>query len=286
MIKASIPVTYYQRVSAVKSLQKIFSQEQGGKLLVELYLNYDCDMQTGAEENLWEMLITAISHVMTSNSVEQEEVTDFNFDLVDRMPMLTTSNLQNYSKEQVRQLYLATGNSIELKTRVIDLLVYGILYQLKIWGNRSMNNSPVKNVMDDEDDPMIFEMSKNKKQRLQEGINLFNEKPKTAVSFLVQAKIIPSKTPRHVAHFLLNCPGLDKKMIGELLGEGDANFIEIMHLFVDSFDFTGKEFVPALRLFLDRFRLPGEAQKIDRLMLKFAERYVHCNPTSFSSAGN
>lgn len=32
------------------------------------------------------------------------------------------------------------------------------------------------------------------------------------------------------------------------------------------------------------FRLPGEAQKIDRLMEKFAERYVSCNPEAFKSA--
>ena len=32
------------------------------------------------------------------------------------------------------------------------------------------------------------------------------------------------------------------------------------------------------------FRLPGEAQKIDRLMEKFAERYVKCNGSSFKSA--
>jgi hypothetical protein len=32
------------------------------------------------------------------------------------------------------------------------------------------------------------------------------------------------------------------------------------------------------------FRLPGEAQKIDRLMEKFAERYVSCNPGAFKSA--
>ena len=35
-----------------------------------------------------------------------------------------------------------------------------------------------------------------------------------------------------------------------------------------------------------RFRLPGEAQKIDRLMEKFAARYVTCNPenATFASA--
>lgn len=32
------------------------------------------------------------------------------------------------------------------------------------------------------------------------------------------------------------------------------------------------------------YRLPGEAQKIDRFMEKFAERYLKCNPASFKSA--
>ena len=38
------------------------------------------------------------------------------------------------------------------------------------------------------------------------------------------------------------------------------------------------------RTFLSGFRLPGEAQKIDRLMEKFAERYVSCNAEAFKSA--
>ncbi len=41
---------------------------------------------------------------------------------------------------------------------------------------------------------------------------------------------------------------------------------------------------PLCRQFLSGFRLPGEAQKIDRLMEKFAERFLCCNPESFKSA--
>jgi brefeldin A-inhibited guanine nucleotide-exchange protein len=58
-----------------------------------------------------------------------------------------------------------------------------------------------------------------------------------------------------------------------------------MHAYVDLFDFEGKAFVDALRNFLQSFRLPGEAQKIDRFMLKFADRYVKTNLESFESAG-
>jgi len=51
-----------------------------------------------------------------------------------------------------------------------------------------------------------------------------------------------------------------------------------MYAYVDQMDFKQKDFVTALRLFLEGFRLPGEAQKIDRLMEKFASRYCECNP--------
>lgn len=39
------------------------------------------------------------------------------------------------------------------------------------------------------------------------------------------------------------------------------------------------------RQFLWSFRLPGEAQKIDRMMEAFAQRYCHCNPGVFQSTG-
>lgn len=59
-----------------------------------------------------------------------------------------------------------------------------------------------------------------------------------------------------------------------------------MHAFVDQLDFSNLPFVDALRLFLQSFRLPGESQKIDRYMLKFAERYIAGNTqTPFANAG-
>ena len=74
--------------------------------------------------------------------------------------------------------------------------------------------------------------------------------------------------------------------IGELLGEGDKDSIAVMHAYVDLLEFKGLGFVAAIRSFLAGFRLPGEAQKIDRLMEKFAARYVVCNPenATFASA--
>ena len=67
-------------------------------------------------------------------------------------------------------------------------------------------------------------------------------------------------------------------------GSDDAN-VATMHAFVDLIDFTHLRFTDALRMYLQSFRLPGEAQKIDRFMLKFAERYMGGNPgTLFANA--
>jgi brefeldin A-inhibited guanine nucleotide-exchange protein len=61
--------------------------------------------------------------------------------------------------------------------------------------------------------------------------------------------------------------------------------IAIMHAFVDMMDLTNLSFTNALRTFLQAFRLPGEAQKIDRYMLKFADRYMAGNAdTPFANA--
>ena len=53
-----------------------------------------------------------------------------------------------------------------------------------------------------------------------------------------------------------------------------------MYAYIDQIHFNGMDFVAALRLLLSKFRLPGEAQKIDRLMEKFAGRYCETNPKS------
>ena len=78
--------------------------------------------------------------------------------------------------------------------------------------------------------------------------------------------------------------GLDLTMIGDYLGEREDFTLRVMHAYVDSFNFEGMEFDEAIRLFLQGFRLPGEAQKIDRIMEKFAECYSKCNPKAFTSA--
>ncbi|KAG6119737.1 hypothetical protein E4U14_004894 [Claviceps sp. LM454 group G7] len=140
-------------------------------------------------------------------------------------------------------------------------------------------STPVMN-----DDPDQLEKEKARKTALTNAIRQFNFKPKKGIKLLIRDGFISSNTPAEIAEFLLKEDKLDKAQIGEYLGEGDQQNIDIMHAFVDAMNFTKKRFVDALRQFLQSFRLPGEAQKIDRFMLKFAERYVMGNPNAFANA--
>lgn len=103
------------------------------------------------------------------------------------------------------------------------------------------------------------------------------------IKFLVENGLITNE-PESISQFIHSNPGLDKTALGDFLGEGEAVNIRILHAYVDCMDFTGLTFENALRFFLVGFRLPGEAQKIDRIMEKFAEKYHRCNPSVFASA--
>ena len=135
-----------------------------------------------------------------------------------------------------------------------------------------------------DDDPDQLEKEKQRKTALGNAIRVFNYKPKNGIKLLLKEGFISEDTPEAIAKFLISEDRLDKAQIGEYLGEGDQKNIDIMHAFVDTMDFTKKRFVDALRQFLQAFRLPGEAQKIDRFMLKFANRYMLGNPKAFANA--
>jgi Sec7-like guanine-nucleotide exchange factor len=49
-------------------------------------------------------------------------------------------------------------------------------------------------------------------------------------------------------------------------------------------EFTNMAFDDALRVFLSKFTLPREAQMIDRVMERFAQRYCQCEPKLFTNS--
>ncbi|TRY68332.1 hypothetical protein TCAL_03803 [Tigriopus californicus] len=121
-----------------------------------------------------------------------------------------------------------------------------------------------------------------KLKNLQMGKKKFNMDPKKGIEFLIRQNVI-RHTPEEVAQFLYKGEGLNKTMIGDYLGEKKDFNEAVLKAFVELHDFTDLILVQALRQFLWSFRLPGEAQKIDRMMESFAQRYCQLNPEIFTT---
>ncbi|XP_064595566.1 cytohesin-1-like isoform X2 [Liolophura sinensis] len=127
-------------------------------------------------------------------------------------------------------------------------------------------------------------MSKNnpKTKQMSIGRKKFNMDPKKGIEYLVEHGLL-NHTPEDVAEFLSKGEGLNKTAIGDYLGERNDFNIDVLKAFVNIHEFKDMILVQALRQFLWSFRLPGEAQKIDRMMECFAQRYCEMNPDVFTT---
>ncbi|XP_061770443.1 cytohesin 4b isoform X1 [Nerophis ophidion] len=114
------------------------------------------------------------------------------------------------------------------------------------------------------------------------GKKKFNMDPKKGINYLVDNRLL-SRSAGCIAEFLYKEEGLNKTAIGEFLGERDELHLQTLKSFVELHEFSDLNLVQALRQFLWSFRLPGEAQKIDRMMEAFAKRYCDCNVSVFQS---
>ncbi|KAF8412898.1 hypothetical protein HHK36_000870 [Tetracentron sinense] len=117
------------------------------------------------------------------------------------------------------------------------------------------------------------------KKTLMTSANYFNSDPKKGMEFLQGTHLLPDKLdPQSIACFFRYTAGLDKNVIGDFLGSHDEFWVRVLHEFVQTFDFRDMSLDTALRILLETFRLPGESQKIQRVVEAFSERYYDQSP--------
>ncbi|XP_034463829.1 Golgi-specific brefeldin A-resistance guanine nucleotide exchange factor 1 isoform X3 [Hippoglossus hippoglossus] len=123
---------------------------------------------------------------------------------------------------------------------------------------------------------------RTKKKLLITGTEQFNQKPKKGIQFLQEKGLLSSPMDNNqVAQWLRENPRLDKKMIGEFIS--DRKNMDLLDSFVNTFTFQGLRIDEALRLYLEAFRLPGEAPVIHRLMETFTDNWHKVNGSPFMS---
>lgn len=137
-------------------------------------------------------------------------------------------------------------------------------------------------------DPRLLLETRARKETYQQAAQIFNSSgPKAAFAFLQdqgllersadfqQKEISSAQTqnyPMQLCQQLRQMPSIDKRILGEWLGKpGNETVLEA---FLRSFQFRPNAPIDeALRLVLESFRLPGEAQQISRIMEAFATVY-------------
>lgn len=87
-----------------------------------------------------------------------------------------------------------------------------------------------------------------------------------------------------IVKFLKTVSSLDKEKIGEYLGEDIDLNKQVLYRYVDTHNFQGVSFVESLKTLLSGFRMPGEGQKVDRMMEKFGEKFNKDNPECFGNS--
>ncbi|XP_019473144.1 Golgi-specific brefeldin A-resistance guanine nucleotide exchange factor 1 isoform X4 [Meleagris gallopavo] len=131
--------------------------------------------------------------------------------------------------------------------------------------------------------PQELMQIKNKKKLLITGTEQFNQKPKKGIQFLQEKNLLATPINNNeVARWLRENPRLDKKMIGEFVS--DRKNIDLLESFVGTFSFQGLRLDEALRLYLEAFRLPGEAPVIQRLLEAFTEHWRKSNGSPFANS--
>jgi brefeldin A-resistance guanine nucleotide exchange factor 1 len=123
------------------------------------------------------------------------------------------------------------------------------------------------------------EAEKIKKRRLQTACEHFNRDPKKGFQYLQHVGIFSSPLVDHeVAMFFRHTSGLDKVVVGNFLGEKVDFNLAVLSAYCKCFEFGRLSLDEAFRLFLSTFMLPGEAQKIDRVVEAFSQE--HYNQTN------
>lgn len=271
---------FQQKMIVLRFLEKLCVDSQ---ILVDIFINYDCDVNSS---NIFERMVNGLLKTaqgvppgVATTLLPPQEVTM----KLEAMRCLVAI-LKSMGDWMNKQLRIPDPHSTKKIEAVENSPEPGSLPVANGNGDEPAEGSDSHSEASGEvSDVSTIEQRRAYKLELQEGIALFNRKPKKGIEFLINANKV-GNTPEEIAAFLKNASDLNKTLIGDYLGEREELSLKVMHAYVDSFDFQNMEFDEAIRTFLQGFRLPGEAQKIDRIMEKFAERYCKCNPKAFTSA--
>ena len=265
--------SYYQQKKIV--LENFSKQES--IYFIELYANYDCEAN---ERLLVNRIITALTYIVQGRymKIPNSYSDDENYELISLSLQILTNIIKsisdycdkNFSKSS-QNIFNDQGEEEGEKAEDFNVSESSSFI--------TPNDFLTKEKID---------LNLKKKFELQEAAKEFNLKPKRGINYLKKHQHINTSNLEQeaysISYFLRNIPNLNKQKIGEFLGEKTDISLKTLKYFTESFDFKGMKIVSAIRFFLSTFQLPGEGQKIDRILQNFGAKYYNDNNNIYESA--
>ncbi|KAG8097740.1 hypothetical protein GUJ93_ZPchr0013g35005 [Zizania palustris] len=245
--------TYHQQEVAMEALVDFCQQKN---FMMELYANLDCDITC---RNVFEELANLLS----------KSAFPINCPL---------SSMHILALEGLISVIQGMADRIGNATSRPELMPVELDEYTPFWAVKCENFSDPQHWV------KFVRQRKYVKRRLMIGADHFNRDPKKGLEFLQGTHLLPEKLdPQSVACFFRYTAGLDKNLVGDFLGNHDEFCVQVLHEFAQTFDFQEMNLDTALRLFLETFRLPGESQKIQRVLEAFSDRYYEQSSQAFAN---
>jgi len=242
-----------QKQTVLESLLKICNQPQ---TLVALFLNYDCNIDSA---DIFERTVNEISAISKTPRTYPLTIDESAVRILSLQCLVTilqsmvqwtqvlADEQQHHTEEHQREEHPAV-----------------------------LENSNSSSDLDN------FTKQKHWKSQVEHGKKLFNFHPNKGLRYLFEIGHL-KEDPVEVAKFFMSTEGLDLNKVGEYLGNIGNPFCKaVLYAYIDfqQFKFEDKDIYTALHQLLLGFRLPGESQKIDVIVEKFAERYYNDNKSN------
>ncbi|CAB1317567.1 unnamed protein product [Coregonus sp. 'balchen'] len=249
--------SYDHKWMVIQSLTKICADAQS---VVDIYVNYDCDLNAA---NIFERLVNYLSKIAQGRVGHELGTTPSQELSLRKKGLECLVSILKCMVEWSNDQYVNPNSQTSLgQEKPVDqepsestkppesINHYSSLNSLDSTASSGIGS--YSTLMSGTDNAEQFEVLKQQKEIIEQGIDLFNKKPKRGIQYLQEQGMLGT-TPEDLAQFLHQEERLDSTQVGEFIGDNERINKEVMYAYVDQMDFQGKDFVSALRLFLEGF---------------------------------
>ena len=231
--------TFYQKTMVLQLVHTICRDPQ---TVLDIYVNYDCDLN---QVDIFAKMLSHLTRIVqagvnpspggTSTSpLTPEQELQLRARATDTLVCMLDS-LVKWSKAHCNSI--ANGEFVWLDSgEVLPRSQVG--NDVAQAAGQGADEGPEVLRKDQEEIDAIL-LQKEHKTMLQQGIKAFALKPKKGLDIVCKAGFL-EMTPLAIATWFHQTPSLDKRAIGDYMGEGDDFNKSVLYAYVDLMSFTGK----------------------------------------------